>query len=61
MSFIFFFFQDDGILVIPTIADPPPKLGGKELQSMEYQIRASSLLSIASMSGCCQVKFLSLR
>lgn len=47
--------KDDGILVIPTVADPPPKLGGKELQSEDYQSRAFSLLSIASVSGCCQV------
>ncbi|EXB80330.1 Translocon at the outer membrane of chloroplasts 64 [Morus notabilis] len=47
--------KDDGILVIPTIADPPPKVGGKEIQSEEFQNRAFALLSIASMSGCCQV------
>jgi hypothetical protein len=41
--------------VIPTIADPPPKLGGKEILSEEYQSRACSLLSVASISGCCQV------
>jgi hypothetical protein len=42
--------------VIPTVADPPPKLGGKEILSQDYQSRALSLLSIASISGCCQVK-----
>ncbi|XP_015957330.1 translocon at the outer membrane of chloroplasts 64 [Arachis duranensis] len=47
--------KDDGILVIPTVADPPPKLGGKEIQSEDYQSRAFRLLSIASLSGCCQV------
>lgn len=47
--------KDDGILVIPTLADPPPKLGAKELLSEDYQTRAFSLLAIASMSGCCQV------
>lgn len=47
--------KDDGILVIPTVADPPPKLGGKESLSEEYQNRTLGLLSIASMSGCCQV------
>nr|DAD32116.1 TPA_asm: hypothetical protein HUJ06_010967 [Nelumbo nucifera] len=47
--------KDEGILVIPTVADPPPKLGAKEILSEEYQIRAFSLLSIASISGCCQV------
>ncbi|KAF6144586.1 hypothetical protein GIB67_006078 [Kingdonia uniflora] len=47
--------KDDGILVIPTVADLPPKLGAKEIFSDDYQSRAFSLLSIASMSGCCQV------
>lgn len=41
----------------PTTADPPPKLGGKEMLSEDYQNRAFSLLSIASVSGCCQVKY----
>ncbi|PSR84683.1 Outer envelope protein [Actinidia chinensis var. chinensis] len=47
--------KDGGILVIPTIADPPPKLGRKEILSEDYLSRAFSLLSLASMSGCCQV------
>ncbi|XP_042502519.1 outer envelope protein 64, chloroplastic [Macadamia integrifolia] len=47
--------KDDGILVIPTVASPPPKLGSKEILSEDYQSRNYSLLSIASMSGCCQV------
>ncbi|KAG5536086.1 hypothetical protein RHGRI_023764 [Rhododendron griersonianum] len=47
--------KDDGILVIPTIPDPPLKLGGKEILSEDYLSRAFSLLSLASMSGCCQV------
>ncbi|XP_058732419.1 translocon at the outer membrane of chloroplasts 64 [Vicia villosa] len=47
--------KDEGVLVIPTVADPPPKLGGKEILSQDYQSRALSLLSIASISGCCQV------
>ncbi|KAH9763447.1 Outer envelope protein 64 [Citrus sinensis] len=47
--------KDDGILVTPTTAYPPPKLGGKEMLSEDYQNRAFSLLSIASVSGCCQV------
>ncbi|KAH7528570.1 hypothetical protein FEM48_Zijuj05G0086000 [Ziziphus jujuba var. spinosa] len=47
--------KDDGILVIPTTADPPPKLGGKEIYSEDFQSRSFSLLSIASISGCCQV------
>ncbi|KAL0788094.1 hypothetical protein Bca101_004340 [Brassica carinata] len=47
--------KDDGILVIPTVPTLPPKLGSKEILSEDYQNRASSLLSIASISGCCQV------
>lgn len=47
--------KDDGILVIPTTAYPPPKLGSKEIFSEDYQNCMFSLLSIASMSGCCQV------
>ncbi|GLU12900.1 hypothetical protein SLE2022_295560 [Rubroshorea leprosula] len=47
--------KDDGILVIPTTAYPPPKLGSKEIHSEDYQNHLFSLLSIASISGCCQV------
>ncbi|KAJ8536083.1 hypothetical protein K7X08_034484 [Anisodus acutangulus] len=47
--------KDDGILVIPTVAEPPPKVGAKEIQSEDYQIRSCSFSSIASMSGGCQV------
>ncbi|XP_022738460.1 outer envelope protein 64, chloroplastic-like isoform X2 [Durio zibethinus] len=47
--------KDDGILVIPTTAYLPPKLGSKEVFSEDYQNCMFSLLSIASMSGCCQV------
>lgn len=47
--------KDDGILVIPTVAEPPPKIGAKEIQSEDYQIRSCSFSSVASMSGGCQV------
>ncbi|XP_059648058.1 outer envelope protein 64, mitochondrial [Cornus florida] len=47
--------KDDGILVIPTVADPPLKLKSKRGLSAEFHDRAFGLLSIASMSGCCQV------
>ncbi|XVE93137.1 hypothetical protein REPUB_Repub01dG0164200 [Reevesia pubescens] len=47
--------KDDGILVIPTIADPPLKLYSKKGYSTEFHDRACALLSIASMSGGCQV------
>lgn len=46
--------KSDGILVIPTVFDPPPKTGAKENQSMEYLLRACSLASLASLSGGCQ-------
>ncbi|XP_057767406.1 outer envelope protein 64, chloroplastic [Salvia miltiorrhiza] len=47
--------KDDGILVIPTAPGPPPKLEAKENFSKEYLIQATTLSSLASMSGCCQV------
>ncbi|PSS26689.1 Translocon at the outer membrane of chloroplasts like [Actinidia chinensis var. chinensis] len=47
--------KDGGVLVMPTIAGPPPKVGGKEILSDDYLSRAFSLLSLASLSGCCQV------
>jgi len=47
--------QDDGILVLPTVLGPPPKLNGKEILSADYQTCILCLSAIASMSGCCQV------
>ncbi|KAE9448350.1 hypothetical protein C3L33_19763, partial [Rhododendron williamsianum] len=47
--------KDDGILIFPTVADPPMKLNSKKGLSAEFHDRAFALLSIASMSGCCQV------
>eukprot|EP01018_Ginkgo_biloba_P007867 Gb_16992 [translate_table: standard] len=47
--------KDDGILVIPTVQCPPPKLRTKERQLEDFRSRAFSLLSVAGMSGCCQV------
>lgn len=49
--------QDDGVLVIPTFVDHPPKVGGKEMSSETYLSPLFSLLSIASLSGCCQVSY----
>uniref|UniRef100_A0A5B6YTA3 Amidase domain-containing protein n=1 Tax=Davidia involucrata TaxID=16924 RepID=A0A5B6YTA3_DAVIN len=46
--------KDDGVLVIPTAADPPLKLNSKKGLSAEFHDRAFALLCIASMSGCCQ-------
>ncbi|KAL4197457.1 hypothetical protein AMTRI_Chr04g251300 [Amborella trichopoda] len=47
--------KDDGILVIPTVPGPPPKLRSKTTLLEDYQSQAFTLLAIASMSGCCQV------
>uniref|UniRef100_A0A804P8S2 Amidase domain-containing protein n=1 Tax=Zea mays TaxID=4577 RepID=A0A804P8S2_MAIZE len=46
---------DDGILVIPTALGCPPKLNAKQLSSEIYNSQTLRLLSLASMSGCCQV------
>ncbi|KAK6777875.1 hypothetical protein RDI58_024593 [Solanum bulbocastanum] len=46
--------KNDGILVLPTIADPPLKLKSRKGLSAEVHDRAFALLGIASMSGCCQ-------
>ncbi|XWS37575.1 hypothetical protein CRYUN_Cryun19dG0055500 [Craigia yunnanensis] len=50
-------YRDEGILVIPTTAYPPPKLGSKQIFSEDYWNCMFSLLRIVSISGCCQVKF----
>ncbi|KHN26750.1 Outer envelope protein 64, mitochondrial [Glycine soja] len=47
--------SDDGILVIPTVADYPLKLNTEKGFSSEFHDRAFALSSIASISGCCQV------
>ncbi|KAI3815592.1 hypothetical protein L1987_15266 [Smallanthus sonchifolius] len=47
--------KDDGVLVIPTVSSPPPKLGAKELSSEDYLMTEFSLTALASISGCCQV------
>lgn len=44
--------------MIPTVADPPPKLNTKNKNSSnEFLERNYAFSSIASMSGCCQVYF----
>ncbi|XP_057431353.1 outer envelope protein 64, mitochondrial-like isoform X2 [Lotus japonicus] len=47
--------KDDGILVIPTVADNPLELNTLKGFYSEYHDRAFALSSIASISGCCQV------
>ncbi|XP_059652488.1 amidase 1-like [Cornus florida] len=46
---------DFGILAIPTVASPPPKLQTEATTLETYRTRAFSLLSIAGVSGFCQV------
>ncbi|XP_059297080.1 outer envelope protein 64, mitochondrial [Lycium ferocissimum] len=46
--------KNNGILVLPTIADPPLKLKSRKGLAAEVHDRAFALLGIASMSGCCQ-------
>ncbi|GJX68127.1 outer envelope protein 64, mitochondrial [Tanacetum coccineum] len=48
--------QDDGILVVPTISDTPiSPIKLKLKKATLFHDRAFSLLSIVTMSGCCQV------
>jgi len=47
--------QDDGILVIPTVADGQLKLNTTKGFSSEFHDKTFALSSIASVSGCCQV------
>ncbi|KAL5786569.1 hypothetical protein ACOSQ2_008961 [Xanthoceras sorbifolium] len=46
---------DYGILVIPTVPGPPPKLQMDAKKLEAFRARAFSLLSIAGVSGFCQV------
>ncbi|KAL5710487.1 amidase [Ranunculus cassubicifolius] len=46
---------DFGILVIPTVPGPPPKLQTEGRSLETFWVRAFSLLSIAGVSGFCQV------
>lgn len=47
--------MNDGILVIPTTPGPPPKLRMKDSLLVDFRDKAFTLLSVAGMSGCCQV------
>ncbi|CAL0316576.1 unnamed protein product [Lupinus luteus] len=46
---------DFGVLMIPTVPGPPPKLQSDASELESFRARAFSLLSIAGMSGFCQV------
>ncbi|KAI7729499.1 hypothetical protein M8C21_024499 [Ambrosia artemisiifolia] len=46
---------ENGIIVIPTVPGPPPKLQTETTSLETFRARAFSLLSIAGVSGFCQV------
>uniref|UniRef100_A0A5B7BDI1 Amidase domain-containing protein n=1 Tax=Davidia involucrata TaxID=16924 RepID=A0A5B7BDI1_DAVIN len=46
---------DFGILAIPTVPGPPPKLQTDPTTLETFRVRAFSLLSVAGVSGFCQV------
>ncbi|XP_016487874.2 amidase 1 [Nicotiana tabacum] len=46
---------DSGILAIPTVPGPPPKLRSETSALEGFRVKAFSLLSIAGVSGFCQV------
>ncbi|KAI4342282.1 hypothetical protein MLD38_026924 [Melastoma candidum] len=47
--------KDNAILVMPTVADGPLPINSRKRSFAEFRDRALTLLSISSMSGCCQV------
>ncbi|XP_077230163.1 amidase 1-like [Tasmannia lanceolata] len=47
--------EDYGVLAIPTVPGPPPKLLTEASMLETFRARAFSLLAIAGMSGFCQV------
>ena len=47
--------KDDGILAIPTVPGAPPKLCLDAALLEDFRARAFSLLSIAGLSGFCQI------
>lgn len=48
-------------MVIPTLPGPPPKLQTEPTSLETFRARAFSLLSVAGVSGFCQVRTVSLR
>ncbi|KAK9062282.1 hypothetical protein SSX86_019468 [Deinandra increscens subsp. villosa] len=46
---------ENGVVVIPTVPGPPPKLQTETTSLETFRARAFSLLSIAGVSGFCQV------
>ena len=53
-------FQDCGVLAIPTVLEAPPKLQCDPISLDALFVKTFSLLSIAGLSGFCQVLSLSL-
>ncbi|KAL4625265.1 hypothetical protein ACB092_05G013100 [Castanea dentata] len=49
------FLGDCGVLAIPTVLEPPPKLQCDPISLEALSVKAFSLLSIAGLSGFCQV------
>lgn len=47
--------EDFGVLVIPTVPGPPPELNTDVSKLHNFRAKAFSLLSIAGVSGLCQV------
>uniref|UniRef100_A0A1D1XLT5 Amidase 1 n=1 Tax=Anthurium amnicola TaxID=1678845 RepID=A0A1D1XLT5_9ARAE len=47
--------KDNGVLALPTVPGPPPKLLTEASLLENFRAKAFSLLSIAGMSGFCQV------
>lgn len=48
-------FEDFGILALPTVPGPPPKLETEASTLETFRAKAFSLLSVAGVSGFCQV------
>lgn len=48
-------FQNFGVLAIPTVPGPPPKLNTDISELYDFRAKAFSLLTIAAVSGVCQV------
>ena len=48
--------QNDTVLVVPTLPSVPPKLAAAPDELELFEHRTHSLMSIATMSGCCQVR-----
>ncbi|KAJ0975295.1 hypothetical protein J5N97_017260 [Dioscorea zingiberensis] len=46
---------DYGVLALPTVPEPPPKLGLEASKLADYRAKAFRLLSIAGMSRFCQI------